>query len=126
MKLGVTAPTPKMKPIALVDNDMKAIGDLAISLLKKRVAAGLKPLTPKYAIYKQKHGEDPIRNLSQSGDMLSELTTDSPQSNSVAVTFGSQLALIKAAVNEARSPFFYPTPADQDELRSAIDIKLSK
>lgn len=122
---------------------MKALGDIAIGVIKDRVSRGIgsddapmKPLSGKrsaifnangkfarqragYAEWKQKRGGQPIRDLTLTGAMLRNFTVRSVSETQVRMDITSQKERVKARANEQRSPWFGWSPRDLIEITAA-------
>ncbi len=113
-----------MTPITLSAQEMASVGTKAIQLLRADSHAG-RPLTARYGKYKSEHGGAAVRDLHFSGRMMAALTTNAT-SNSVELTFKTEVDKIKAAVNEKLSPWFHASPSDHNQIRQAIDDLIRK
>ena len=99
---------------------MFKIGNVGVAAVKNRVTAAqgpndsaAKPLTKRYAIWKSKRGGGNRRNLSFTGDMLSNFQVRTVSENKARASLSTRKDRIKAWVNQKIEPWVVFSPKNK-------------
>ena len=105
---------------------MYELGMAGVGAIKTRLAAArgpddgpAKPLTKRYAIWKTRKGKGNRRNLSFTGEMLSNFTVRTVSENRARANVSSRKARIKAWVNQKREAWMVLSPKNKASVVGA-------
>ena len=100
--------------------EMFKLGTVGVAAVKNRVQAALgpsdapaKPLTKRYAIWKTRQGKGNRRNLTFTGDLLSNFQVRTVSENRAKANVSTRKNRIKAWVNQKREPWMVFSPSNK-------------
>ena len=110
--------------------EMSSIGETQIERIRERTAVNrgqfdqpLPPLKPRYRRSKERRGGKPSRDLRLTGEMMDAIFVRDAQSGSVTIAIEGALNQKKAAINQAKTPWFGISP---DDARIGLDPKIGE
>jgi hypothetical protein len=113
---------PAIEVPHLTPLQMYRLAQEAIRAIEDRTAEGRNanddiapPLSKGWARHKEKRGEEPIRNLRDTGDLMRALEVTEYGSSHAIVTVGNARDFQKGIINDYRDPWF--GLSDHDEFR---------